>query len=63
MNKEKGHLGGSVGKGLPLAQVVIPGSRDGVPHWAPCSEGSLLLPLPLPATPSACVLSLSLPNK
>ena len=43
-------------KYLPLAQVMIPGSWDGVPHWAPCSVRSLLLPLP--ATPPACALSL-----
>jgi len=38
-------------KRLPLAQVMIPGSWDRVLHWAPCSAGSLLLPLPtaLPA--------------
>ena len=42
-----GHLGGSVVECLPLAQVVIPGSRDSALHWAPCSAGSLLLLLPL----------------
>ena len=31
---------------LPLAQGVILGSRDQVPHWAPCME---------PASASACV--------
>ena len=31
-----GHLGGSVVEHLPLAQVVIPGSWDRVPHRAPC---------------------------
>ena len=49
-----GCLGGSVVEHLPLAQVVIPGSWDGVLHWAPHRE---------PASPSACVsasLSLSL---
>ena len=45
-------------KCLPSAQVMIPGSWDQVPHWAPCSVGSLLLPLLLP-TPSHS-LSLSL---
>ena len=35
-------------KHLPSAQVMIPGSWDGALHWAPCSPGSLLLPLPLP---------------
>ena len=31
-----GRLGGSAVEGLPLAQGVIPGSKDQVPHWAPC---------------------------
>ena len=42
-------------KRLPSGQVMIPGSWDQVLHRAPCLVGSLLLPLP--ATPSACVLS------
>ena len=42
-------------KRLPLARVTIPGSWDRVPHQAPCSAGSLLLSLPLPA----CGLSLT----
>ena len=34
-------------KYLPSAQVVvIPGSWNTAPHRDPCSEGSLLLPLP-----------------
>ena len=45
-------------KCLPLAQALIPGSWGGVPCQAPCSVGSLLLPWP--ATPPACVHSLSL---
>jgi len=45
---KKGYLGGSVVKHLPSAQVMIPGSWDGAPRRAPCSAGSLLLPLPLP---------------
>ena len=55
--KKKGggrSLGGSAVWRLPLAQGVILGSRDRVPHWAPGME---------PAYPSACVsapLSLSL---
>ena len=52
-----GHLGGSVVECLPLAQVMIPGSWDGVLHRAPCRE---------PASPSAYVsasLSVSLMNK
>ena len=32
-------------KYLPSAQVMISGSWDPAPHWAPCSVGSLLLPL------------------
>ena len=39
-------LDGSV-KHLPLAQVMIPRSWDQASHRAPCSVGSLLLPLPL----------------
>ena len=50
-----GRLGGSVFEHLPLAQVVIPGSWDGVPDWAPLRE---------PASPSAYVsASVSLINK
>ena len=41
-----GHLGGSVVERLPLAQVMIPGSWDRVPHIR-LSAGSLLLPLPM----------------
>lgn len=43
---------------LPSAQVMVPVSWDRVRHWAPCSAGSLLLPLP--ASPPLCALSLSL---
>ena len=43
-------------KHLPSAQVMIPGSWDRAPHWAPCSAGSLLLSLPLPAAPPAHAL-------
>ena len=42
----KGRLGGSAVEHWPLAQGVIPGSWDQVPHWASCVE---------PASPSACV--------
>ena len=52
-----GHLGGSVEKHLPLAQGVISGSRDLVPHQVPCMQ---------PSSPSACVsasLSVSLMDK
>ena len=55
-NERGGYLGGSVMKWLPLAQVMIPGSRDGVPHQDP--TGSLLLPLPM-----SLPLSVSLMNK
>ena len=59
---EEGHLGGSLVKCLPLAQVIIPGSWDRT--LTLLSKGSLLLlPLhfsPLPACP---VCSLSLINK
>ena len=52
-----GCLGSSVVEHLPSAQVVIPGSWDGVPHRVPHRE---------PASPSACVsasLCVSLMNK
>ena len=58
LNKEslkgnsEGHLGGSAVECLPLAQGVILGSWDRVPHRASCME---------PASPSAYVsASLSL---
>ena len=35
-----GHLDGSAVVCLPLAQSVIPGSGDQVPHWAPCEESA-----------------------
>ena len=38
-------FGSAVGR-LPLAEGVIPGSWDRIPHRAPCRE---------PASPSACV--------
>ena len=48
----QGHLGGSVVEHLPLAQVMIPGSWDGVSHQAPQREpASLPVSLPL----SLCV--------
>ena len=53
-----GHLGGSVVKCLPLTQVMILGSWDGVPHQLPA--GSLLLPLPMSLPLS---LSVSLMNE
>ena len=48
-----GGLGGSVVERLPSAQVMTPGSRDRVLHWAPA--GSLLLPLPLSLPLSLCL--------
>ena len=45
-----------------LASAHVPGSRDRVPHRAPCSTGNLLLPLPLPL-PTTDDLSLSLANE
>ena len=53
-----GCLGGSVVEHLPLAYVVIPGSRDQVPHRVP--QESLLPPLPVSLPLSVCV---SLMNK
>ena len=38
--KHMGHLGGSVVERLPLAQGMIPGSWDQVPHRAPCTESA-----------------------
>ena len=49
-------------KDLPLAQVMIPGSQDGAPSWAPCSVASLLILLSLPL-PLPLVLCLALSNK
>ena len=52
-----GHLGGSVVEHLPLAQVMISGSWDGILHQALCKE---------PASPYAYVsasLSVSPMNK
>ena len=46
-------------KQLPSAQFMILESRDPAPHEAPCSVGSLLLPLPL----TLFVCSLCLKNK
>ena len=42
----QGCLGGTVVERLRLAQVMIMGSWDRVPHQAPCRE---------PASPSACL--------
>ena len=52
-----GHLGGSGVEHLPSAPILILGSWDWFPHWAPCME---------PASPSVYVsasLSVSLMNK
>ena len=46
-------------KCLPSARVMIPGSCNRVPHRAPTSMGSLLLPLPLPLPIPLLVLTLS----
>ena len=46
-------MGGSVVECLPLAQVMIPGSWNQVPHQDP--SGSLLLPLPVSLPPSLSV--------
>ena len=48
-------------KRLPLAQIMILESWDQVLHQAPCSAGSLILPLTLP--PLMLSLSLSQINK
>ena len=45
-SSEVGSLGGAAVWRLPLAQGVILGTLDQVPHQAPCME---------PASPSACV--------
>ena len=50
-------------KCLPSAQGMISGPWDWAPQWGPWSGGSLLLPLPLPAAPPHCALSLSLSVK
>ena len=40
MKRSLGHVGGSVAECLSLAQLVIPGSCDQVPRWAPCREAA-----------------------
>ena len=50
-------------KPLPLAQVMILGPWDQASHWALCSAGSLLLPLPLHYPHPAHALTLSQINK
>ena len=50
-------------KRLPLAQVMIPGSWDPGPHWAPCSSRNLLLPLSLLLLLLVCSLFLCQINK
>ena len=52
-------------KHLSSIQVLIPGSWDLALLWAPCSAGSLLLPLPLPLLvfPLAVSLYQKQPNK
>ena len=56
-----GRLGGQWVKRLPLAQVMIPESWDQALHRAPCSEGSLFLPLSLTPFSPAQALSLYFP--
>ena len=49
-----------MGKGLPLAWVMILGSLDwGAPCRAPYPAESLLFPLPLPASLPTCAHALS----
>ena len=50
-------------KRLTSAQVMIPGSRDRAPHQAPCSVGSLRLPLPVSLPLLVLTHSLSQINK
>ena len=50
-------------KHLPSAQIMIPGSWDRVPNWAPCSAGSLLHPLSAAPPPPACAFSFCHLNK
>ena len=45
-NQDSGHLHGSVVEHLPLAQVVVLGTLNQVPHIR-LSTGSQILPLPL----------------
>ena len=54
----QGHPGRSVVEVSASGPVMILGSWDQVPHWAPCSAGSLLLLLPLPllATLPTCAV-------
>ena len=51
-----GDKGGSVGE----ASAFGSGHDPGVLGSSPVSVGSVLLPLPLPAAPPACALSLSM---
>ena len=57
-NRGVGHLDGSAAKLLPSAQVKIPRSWNWAVGGAPCSLGSLLLPLLLPLPPSSWYLCL-----
>ena len=56
----RGALVAQLVKCLLSAQVMISGSWDRALRRAPCSLGSLLLPLSLPAAPPACTLIYSL---
>ena len=46
----KGTWAAQLVKSVPSAQVMISESWDQAPHQAPWAVGSLLFPLPLPAT-------------
>ena len=50
-------------KHLPSSWVMVLESWNQASYWAPCSAGSLLFPLSLPATSPTYVLALSLSNK
>ena len=56
LNNNKGCLGGSVAQASALGSGHDLEVLDQAPCWAPCSVGSMLLPLPLPP---AHALSLS----
>lgn len=58
-NTQTGASGAQRAQCLPAAQLRVPGSWDRAPRRAPCSAGSLLLPLPLRPRPGSCSLSSS----
>ncbi|XP_059250384.1 2-amino-3-carboxymuconate-6-semialdehyde decarboxylase isoform X1 [Mustela nigripes] len=63
IGKKKKSRDSWVAQQLLSAQVMIPAAWYRVPHRAPCSAGSLLLPLPVPAILSVLSLSPSLSDK